>query len=135
MGKGCTLDDIAKGIENCKKVGLRVDANLIVGNVGETDDTIEETRRFLQATNPTTISSTWSGLMLLPGTAIYQKAKRCGDIDDSFWDLREPYRVWKFSREQINRWNNRIYGYNAVTKARYLIKQALFKINGGWENV
>lgn len=135
MGKGCTLDDIARGIENCKKVGLRVDANLIVGNVGETDDTIEETRKFLRRTNPTTISSTWNGLMLLPGTAIYQRAKREGRIDDSYWASRIPYQVYAYSPEQINGWNRRIYGYNAVTKARYLIKQALFKINGGWENV
>jgi radical SAM superfamily enzyme YgiQ (UPF0313 family) len=117
MGKSTNVDAIYNGIQACKKVGLRVDANLIVGNVGETDETIEETRTFLREADPDTISSTWRGLLLLPGTAIYKRAKKEGLIDDNFWDTREGCRTYKYSKEQIEKWNRRIMTYKFSPKS------------------
>ena len=126
MGKNSSVTGIGVGIKNCKRAGMHVDANLIVGNVGETDETTEDTRRFLKLVNPNTISSTWNGLMLLPGTAIYQKAKREGQINDSFWETRVPYKVWKFSKEQIDKWNDRIYSFKPTVWLRYKLHKAIY---------
>jgi radical SAM superfamily enzyme YgiQ (UPF0313 family) len=117
MGKNTNVDAIYNGIQACNRAGLRVDANLIVGNVGETDETIEETRAFLREANPDTISSTWRGLLLLPGTAVYKRAKREGLINDSFWDTREGCRTYKYSKEQIEKWNRRILNYKFNPKS------------------
>jgi len=119
MSKSIDLDAIRDGIQNCKKAGLRVDANLIVGNEGETDETIEQTRKFLKNANPTTISSTWNGLLLFPGTAVYRKAIKEGLITDDFWETREECKVYKFSPEQIGQWNHRVYTYKFIPRLRY----------------
>lgn len=117
---GKSVDSTYNGIRACKDAGLKVDANLIVGNEGETDETIEETRRFLKLADPDSISTTRHGLLLFPGTAIYQRAKRDGDIDDEFWESRTPFKTYKYSQEQIDRWNRRIYSFKPKIYLRYL---------------
>lgn len=80
-------------ITSTKQTGLRAGCLLIVGNVGETEETIDETIDFLRKTNPDSIG-TVGGLWILPGTGLYQYAKKIGIIDDDFWLSDEPYMIY-----------------------------------------
>ncbi len=48
MVKKCTVEDNARGIENCRKVGITSLVSLIVGFPGETEETLERTYQFMQ---------------------------------------------------------------------------------------
>jgi len=93
MNKENEVPNAYRAIELTKMAGISVTALMIVGNVGETDDTIDETIRFLRDTKPNAVGCT-GGLWILPGTALYQKCKRLGFIDDDFWLTDEPYKVY-----------------------------------------
>jgi anaerobic magnesium-protoporphyrin IX monomethyl ester cyclase len=110
-------------IANCKRAGIRTEALMIIGNEGETDETIEETRRFLKRTKPTTIGSGSEGLWIFPGTAVYQSALKEGLITPDFWDSRERAKTYKFTKEQIAKWYRRIYTYNLLSALRYWFKR------------
>jgi anaerobic magnesium-protoporphyrin IX monomethyl ester cyclase len=111
-----------ESIENCKKAGIRVQALMIVGNEGETDETIQQTKRFLRKAKPSILGASWDGLMLFPGTSIYQKAVKEGLIDDSFWDTREKIRSYKYPKEQIMKWASDISRYSFRSWVAHRIK-------------
>ena len=93
MKKNSSVHAAETAIALTKRAGLRACALLIVGNVGETEETIDETIDFLQKTNPDGIG-TVGGLWILPGTGLYRYAKKIGIIDDSFWLSDEPYMIY-----------------------------------------
>ncbi len=112
------LDEIKKktDVETAKKAlimtreaGIGTSALLIVGNVGETRESINETIEFIWETQPSTIGCV-GGLWILPGTALYQKSKRLGLIDDDFWLGDEPYMVYtaEHSLEEIQEFFNAV---------------------------
>ncbi|MBN1526066.1 MAG: cobalamin-dependent protein [Candidatus Omnitrophica bacterium] len=73
-----------KAIVMTKTMGIRTSALLIVGNLGETRRTINETIDFLNRTGPDEVGLA-NGLRILPGTELYEHAKKIGFIDDDFW--------------------------------------------------
>ena len=73
-----------KAIAMTKTMGIRTSALLIVGNLGETRQTINETIDFLNRTRPDDVGLA-NGLRVLPGTELYEHAKKIGFIDDDFW--------------------------------------------------
>ena len=119
LHKSTEVSAAERAIYNCHKVGIRTEALLIVGNEGETDETIEQTRKFLRRANPTTVSSAKEGLLLFPGTAVYRKSVKEGLISEDFWDTMERCKVYRFSPEQIEKWNKRVYTYRLLPTLRY----------------
>ncbi|MBC8508682.1 MAG: cobalamin B12-binding domain-containing protein [Chloroflexi bacterium] len=93
MGKEATVLQAENAIRMTKEAGLKALCLLIIGNVGETSETINETIGFLIKTNPDGLGSV-GGLWVLPGTALYQRVKRAGLINDDFWLGDEPYMVY-----------------------------------------
>lgn len=93
MNKEEIADTAQVAIALAKRAGLRACALLIAGNVGETEETIDETIDFLQKTNPEGVG-TVGGLWILPGTALYRRAKKLGIISDDFWLGDAPYLVY-----------------------------------------
>ncbi|MFA6147234.1 MAG: radical SAM protein [bacterium] len=105
MNKENEVPNARRAIELTRKTGISVTALMIVGNVGETDDTIAETIRFLRDTKPDVVGCA-GGLWVLPGTALYQNCKRTGFIDDDFWLTDEPYKVYTVEKspDEIKRY-------------------------------
>lgn len=73
-----------KAIKMTRAAGIRASALLIAGNLGETRRTINETIDFLKRAAPDDVGLA-NGLRILPGTELYEHAKRIGFIDDDFW--------------------------------------------------
>ena len=109
MNKKSDVQTIERAIALTKEVGIRVTTLIIIGNVGENDRTVEETRDFLYRTQPDGVGQV-GGLWILPGTKLYRDAKKKGFIDDSFWLGKEPYKIYtlEHSEEELARYLDRI---------------------------
>lgn len=83
-----------------RKHGVHARCRIILGAPGETLETIEETKRFIERGRP---SSTSVHLMqIFPGTPLYENALKNGGLDDSIWMKREirSLRYWPQEMEK-----------------------------------
>uniref|UniRef100_A0A6M3J394 Putative radical SAM superfamily protein n=1 Tax=viral metagenome TaxID=1070528 RepID=A0A6M3J394_9ZZZZ len=94
IGKTMLIEDTKRTVAQAKKAGLSVCALTMVGNPGETTQTINETislLRELEVDEVGTIGCVW----VLPGTALYNQCKHKGLINDDFWLGQEEVFVYK----------------------------------------
>jgi anaerobic magnesium-protoporphyrin IX monomethyl ester cyclase len=124
LHKSIDTAEVERVMRMCRRVGVRVEANMIVGNIGETDRTIDDTRRFLRRTKPAVVVAT-GGLAIFPGTAIYQRALKERKITAEFWDSTIPFMIYDFSPQQIARWVVRVKGYNMFMLLKYYLGKCL----------
>lgn len=82
--KGTTIELIHKYVKNAKKAGLMVHACYMVGNQGETKETMEET--FQLALKLNTDTAQFYPLLPFPGTEAYAWAKINGYIHGDYED-------------------------------------------------
>lgn len=78
MHKGIRLDDMIRFNKNAKKAGLLIHGCFMIGNPGETFETLFETLRFAKRSNCDTAQ--FFPLILYPGTEVYDWAKENGYI-------------------------------------------------------
>lgn len=121
MCKENDIETAEKAILLTQEAGLSVTALIIVGNVGETDETVEETARFLKRTKPDNIGSV-GGLWILPGTKLYQRCRRKGIIDDDFWLTDVPYPIYteEHSLQELEGYQKIIARCNRLTRWKRL---------------
>jgi radical SAM superfamily enzyme YgiQ (UPF0313 family) len=93
MKKENDIQSSETAIALTKRAGLFPGVLIIVGYVGETKETIDETIDFLQRNDVDAIGSV-GGLCIFPGTGVYKYAKKLGIIDDNFWLGDEPYMLY-----------------------------------------
>ncbi len=74
INKNESVDVQKKAIANCKSVGLKVKAFMIIGLPGEDEESIKETERFVEETQPDDID--FSILSVLPGSDIYNHPEK-----------------------------------------------------------
>jgi radical SAM superfamily enzyme YgiQ (UPF0313 family) len=72
--KNLDLDKARQAIKDMKEVGILAYTLLMVGNVGETKETIQETKQFLDETKPD-LNSFVTGVMVIPKTEMQEIAK------------------------------------------------------------
>lgn len=121
MNKENEINNAVAAIKMTKEAGLRATALIIVGNIGETDETVRETLQFLKKANPDMVGSN-GGLWILPGTKVYQQCKKAGFISDDFWLSDEPYKVYtlEHSFEKLAAMSETLYTYNLTSRIRRL---------------
>ena len=84
--KGIKLEQIKEFVKNAKGVGILVHACFMVGNPGETKETLQKTLAFAKELKPDTVQ--FFPLMVYPGTEAYTWAKENGYLqtqDYSKW--------------------------------------------------
>jgi anaerobic magnesium-protoporphyrin IX monomethyl ester cyclase len=84
--KGITLDRAKQFMANARKVGILVHGCFMVGNPGETKDTMQQTLDYAKELNPDTVQ--FYPVMVYPGTEAYQWYKDQGCL------TTENYRLW-----------------------------------------
>ncbi len=82
MRKNVTKEKIAHVIDMATKAGITTKANFILGHLGETYDSIEETIAFANSLNVNYVQHTH--LVPLPGSEIYETANKFGTFDPSW---------------------------------------------------
>jgi len=84
INKGFTVRQVAAAFDLTHKAGIEPCCFLMVGNPGETPQTISETVTLMHAIRPATMP-TIGITTILPGTELYDLSKRQGLIDDAYW--------------------------------------------------
>ena len=112
MGKENDIAHSIRAVSLCKKIKLQATALLIIGNVGETEQTVIETRDLLRLMSPDVVACA-GALWILPGTKLYADCRRRGIIDDSYWLEDHPYMIYteEHSPEQLDAFRKTIMGY------------------------
>lgn len=107
IGKKITLDQIKTAFEISAKFSdiLSSGCFVMVGNPGETEETINETVDFLN-TLPMTDAPSTSILYILPGTPIYENLSLSGKIKSDDWARYDsvPYYTLENSYSTLTRW-------------------------------
>lgn len=122
MGKSLDLKKLEENILTAKKIGYKIKELLIAGNIGETPETINETVEFVKRTNPDSIGL-GDGLMIFPGTRVYQHAKRVCMLDDSFWLTDKPYMMYTYehSKAMLDAFTHAIRNRQRLPKSKFMI--------------
>lgn len=107
IDKKISLSQIKTAYELSKKFSdvMSTGAFTIVGSPGETENTVNETVRFLNSIPITDLPST-SVLYILPGTLLYDRLRKEGLIADMDWCRYDsvPYYTVENSFRQLVRW-------------------------------
>ena len=93
LHKGLNKETVIKGFEMLKDSGISVGLFMMIGNPGESEETVKETCELLDMVGYYDVESI-SVLQLFPNTPFYHMAKAKGLIDDDFWirdDAPIPY--------------------------------------------
>ena len=131
MGKDNCIENNRKAIQDTKQAGIRAVALMITGNMGETDQTINDTLQFLRESKPDGVGCV-GGLWVLPGTKVYDVCKQRGLITDDYWLGSEPYMLYtaEASKEKICEWRDQIINYDLEARLKNTYNMALGKLRG-----
>lgn len=108
INKRLFSQDIYNAFTWAKSVGLVTDMLLMVGNIGETRETIDETLKLIENVQPDIVSADIA--TIFPGTALYDISLREGIITDEFWltENPAPYFTLEHSEATLKNWLNEI---------------------------
>jgi radical SAM superfamily enzyme YgiQ (UPF0313 family) len=122
MGKDIDIKKLKENILIAKKIGYKINELLIVGNIGETIDTVNETVDFVKETAPD-VTSVGHGLMLFPGTLVYQHAKKVGAINDDFWLTDIPYMMYTYDYPEamLHSFAHAVYNRKRLPRSKFMI--------------
>jgi len=140
--KGFTVNDIRKAFDLCHKYNMKTNASIMVGNPGETKETIDETISLLKEIKPDNKIRGGSILWVFPNTDIYVDFKKANYIDDNFWlkDNQMPYYTLEHNFEELLLLSNRLtfglmtnrekgnYVFSKVSKLLFTNPKRLFKL-------
>jgi len=105
LNKGVTIEQIKEAFVVCRKLHIKTHAFIMIGSIGETEETLKETRRLIKEVKPDTIYA--SITTPLPETYMYYQCIKEGRVnpEDVLKEMdyyRNPImKVDGFSREQI----------------------------------
>ena len=114
--KGVTLKQAEEAVRLVKEVGIKSSGAFMLGNIGETEDTVRETIDFAKKLNVDTVSFYLASPY--PGTEFYNTAKREGYFRDGLeWkdfsliisNAHPTLNLPNLSSKQIARWQKRAY--------------------------
>jgi radical SAM superfamily enzyme YgiQ (UPF0313 family) len=89
IGKKITLEQIEKTVKNCRRAGIKTMGFYMLGNLGETMETMEDTIRFAQKVN--TDYAQFLIAIPYPGTALYDEILKNGKLYINDWDQYGQY--------------------------------------------
>ena len=79
LNKKITRKQIIEAFDNCKKYGLKTNANFVMGNPGETKKTLKETEKLIEQIKPEFLYMSF--LTPYPGTRLYEEAEKAGTLN------------------------------------------------------
>jgi len=134
MGKRTTVEKGRKSVEIARRHGLEVHASFMLGNVGETAETIKETISFAKSLDLD--NATFFITAPFPGTVLYQTAQDLGHINQNTkWEEFAPLTNQKpilvqnnLTQEELVYWQKKAFR-QFYLRPRYIIKK-LYQIRG-----
>lgn len=86
--KGYTVDQVKTVFKDGHEIGIPVQANIMIGATGETQNTINETIQGIKEIKPDLLAKFIT--MIYPGTEMYRIMKEKGKISDDYWLTNNP---------------------------------------------
>ena len=122
INKQISIKSVIKAFSIFKKYNLPAYPFLMVGNPGETDETVQQTINLMKIINPYKIVTQIT--MVFPGTDLYKLAKKQGFIDDDYWlsSKPQPYYTYENSLKKLNKWEFEIQNYDKKVFHKNLLK-------------
>jgi len=95
--------DIANAVRICnltRRHGIHARYRIMLGAPGETRETIQETKNFIEKSRPS--STMVQAMQIYPGTPLWENARKSGGVDDGIWMKRDVrlLRYWPKEIEQ-----------------------------------
>lgn len=112
INKNLSLQSILKAFNIYDKNKIPTNVLLMVGNPGETKETINKTIALLKLIKPSKFEISLA--MVFPGTQLYVLAKAQGFIDDKYWltNRPPPYYTHENSLRKLKKWAYEINHYD-----------------------
>lgn len=140
MGKPVNMEKAIKSIQLTGASGMQVGVFIIAGCLGETWETVNETIDFLDQIAFAKVSVS-PGLMVFPGTSLYEHAKKENFINDDFWLTDYNWKIYtaENSRLKLNMYAealrkrqklSRYFAVNALRYHKFITKEAEHGIKG-----
>jgi len=104
--KRTTAKQNQKMIENCHKLGIKLEANFLIGVPGETREDVEKTIGLVDELNDIDIG-VWNIIKPFPGTPIYDEWKKAGYLKGVNWK--------EFIYEKSMPFQNKLFGEDMET--------------------
>jgi radical SAM superfamily enzyme YgiQ (UPF0313 family) len=113
---------VAKAFKLTHAAGIKAYVLLMIGNLNESDKTINETIDLVRTIAPDKIRTTLT--RVYPATDLYEFCKQKGFINDSYWlnDKAAPIFTFENNINQLKKWENK------VNFAYYLQKKKVLRI-------
>jgi len=89
IGKACTLAQARDAFKHARRLGLETVAFFMMGNPGETIETMEDTIRFAAELDPDFVQFTPA--VPYPGTPLYEIVRSQGKLTTTSWDAYGSY--------------------------------------------
>ena len=133
INKNLTPESVIKAFSILKKNKLHAYPLLMVGNPGETDETIKKTIILMKIIKPSQMEV--SKTMIFPGTELYKHAKAHGFIEDNYWLTSKPppYYTYEHSLNTLFKWVFEIVNYDKkkyqlkILKLQQIVRKILIK--------
>ncbi len=122
INKQISIKSVIKAFSIFKKYNLPAYPFLMIGNPGESDESIHHTINLMKIINPYKIVT--SITMVFPGTDLYKLAKKQGFIDDNYWlsSKPQPYYTYENSLKTLYKWEFEIQCYNKKIYQKIILK-------------
>ncbi|MFH1231834.1 MAG: cobalamin-dependent protein [Planctomycetota bacterium] len=108
INKKASLEQTRQSFQITRNAGITSQMLLMVGNPGESTETIKMTANLLKEVRPDFFKVSLT--KVLPGTALYELAKSKGMIDDDYWlsSLSAPIYTAENKLSQLIKWSDRL---------------------------
>lgn len=126
--KKITLEQIENTFNVFHKAGILPGALLMVGNPGESNETINQTLKLLKKIKPPSTGA--SITMVFPDTELFEIAKQKGLLTDEYWlkDTSVPFYTAEHSLATLIKWQDKIYRFGEHYRKKLLKERILHKI-------
>ncbi|MDA8124575.1 MAG: cobalamin-dependent protein [Deltaproteobacteria bacterium] len=118
--KATSLEKIRRASAATRKAGVYLSFYLMAGMEGEEDADIDSTVSLLRAALPH--DTIVSPVAYYPGTAMYDRAKKAGKIDDRAWNEQDDSGLYVLDRDKSQKWIRRL-----LKESRAVSRQAAYK--------
>ena len=118
--KNVTVQQTEDTCRWAREAGMFLEVCFMVGNIGESRETIEETKALARRIRPDEFCVS-SAVYLFPGTPLFRYAARRGLIDDSVWLKNDPVFPYtaEHTPEELLGWQMEIIRECAASKGLY----------------
>jgi len=125
INKNLSINSIIKAFNILNKHNLDPYPLLMVGNPGDSRETIKKTISLLRIIKPNRVAV--SITMVFPGTELFNLSMKQGFIDKDYWlsEKPPPFYTFEHSLKKLRKWSFEVYNYK---KTKYQLKILKLKI-------